>query len=105
MANARSRWFLAAGPTDSHADSNTDADEGEDEDDSGGRQMTTREIDRILAATDPSLLPSLMRGAIGTVIRRGELCNVRWKHLDLTRRVAHLPAEISRQPIPFRSKA
>ncbi len=41
-------------------------------------------------ARNPYLLP-IVRLALETAMRQGELVRLRWEHIDLTRRVAHLP--------------
>lgn len=49
------------------------------------------ELDRIIAATDSRLLPAIVRLAVETAMRRSELVGLCWEHVDLKRRVAHLP--------------
>ena len=88
VSNARARRLIAVDPTRCAAASE------DDDEDSGEHRMVHGEIDRIMAATNSPLLPALIRIAVETGMRRGELCKVRWEHLDLTRRVAHLPAAI-----------
>ncbi len=41
-------------------------------------------------ARNPSLLP-IVRLALETAMRRGEMIQLRWEHIDLNRRIAHLP--------------
>jgi len=52
------------------------------------------EEDRLLEACrkarNPSLLP-IVRLALETAMRQGELVGLRWENVDLTRRIAHLP--------------
>lgn len=50
------------------------------------------EIDRIISASESPLLPTIIRLAIETAMRRSEIVGLRWEHIDLSRRVAHLPA-------------
>ena len=105
VANARTRRLIAEDPA---APEPADAD-GDDDDDLGKRRMVNGEIDRIVAATKSQLLPALLRMAVETGMRRGELCKVRWEHLDLSRRVARLPAEICKngeaRDVPLSSAA
>ena len=90
VLNARSRRLIAEDPTPPRVPTAN----GNDDEESGEQRMMNGEIDRIMAATQSPLLPALIRIAIETGMRRGELCKVRWDHLDLPRRVAHLPAAI-----------
>ena len=90
VSNARTRRLIAEDPIPPRQ---SDASGPKDED-SGEQRMMDGEIDRLVAATQSQLLPALIRIAVETGMRRGELCKVRWQHLDLARRVAHLPAEI-----------
>lgn len=58
------------------------------------RRLNDGEEDALLAACDRGrtpLLKPLLVLAIETGMRRGELLDLRWKHVDLTKRVAHLP--------------
>lgn len=50
------------------------------------------ELDRLVSASGSALLPSIVRLAVETAMRRGEIIALRWEHVDLKRRVAHLPA-------------
>lgn len=49
------------------------------------------ELERIIAATASAVLPSIIRIAVETAMRRSEIVGLRWEHIDLKRRVAHLP--------------
>jgi integrase len=50
------------------------------------------EIERVIAAAGRSrLLPALVSLAVETAMRRSELVSLRWEHVDLSRRTAHLP--------------
>jgi integrase len=58
------------------------------------RRLGTGEEGRLLAACEASrspALPVLVRLAIETAMRLGELLALEWKHVDLQRRVAFLP--------------
>jgi integrase len=58
------------------------------------RRLKEGEEDRLLAACDRGrtpLLKPLIILAIETGMRRGELLGLRWEHVDLKLRVAHLP--------------
>lgn len=59
--------------------------------------VTTRaaqdgELERVAAASGSTLLPAIIRIAVETAMRRSEIVALRWEHVDLGRRVAHLPA-------------
>jgi integrase len=49
------------------------------------------ELTRVIAATESSMLPAIVMLAVETAMRRGEIAALRWEHIDLQRRVAHLP--------------
>jgi integrase len=58
------------------------------------RRLKDGEEQRLLAACDRGrtpLLKPLIVLAIETAMRRGELIDLQWQHVDLGRRVAHLP--------------
>lgn len=65
------------------------------------------ELERVLAASGSTLLPSIIRLAVETAMRRGEIVALRWQHVDLKRRVAHLPATKngSERDVPLSSQA
>lgn len=81
--NARTRR-IAIGDPSSDALGADDA-----ESDRGARDG---ELERVVAASGSALLPSLIWLAVETAMRRGEIVSLRWEHIDLKRRVAHLPA-------------
>lgn len=72
--NARTRRIAAAG---------TDTD--------SPRQTEAGELERVVAASGSDLLPAIIWVAVETAMRRGEIVDLRWEHVDLRRRVAHLP--------------
>ena len=55
------------------------------------RRVSDEEINAIIAASNSTLLPPVMRIAVETAMRRGEIVGMRWEHVDLLRRVVHLP--------------
>lgn len=65
------------------------------------------EVERILAATGSGILPAIVRLAIETAMRRGEIVSLRWEHIDLKRRVAHLPSTKNgnSRDVPLSSRA
>ncbi len=65
------------------------------------------EVERILAATGSDILPAIVCLAIETAMRRGEIVSLRWEHVDLKRRVAHLPSTKNgnSRDVPLSSKA
>ena len=54
-----------------------------------GRTMD--ELERVIAASESTALPTILQLAVETAMRRGEIAGLRWEHVDLSRRVAHLP--------------
>lgn len=55
------------------------------------RRVSGDELDAICSATGSPELGALARLAVETAMRRGELCGLRWEHIDLQARTAHLP--------------
>jgi integrase len=55
------------------------------------RRVTQEEIEALCAATGSVELGAFIRLAVETAMRRGELCNLRWEHVDLRACTAHLP--------------
>lgn len=56
------------------------------------RRVTNEEIDAICTASQSEHLAQLIRLAVETGARRGELLALRWAEIDLKRRTARLPA-------------
>lgn len=50
------------------------------------------ELERVVTASNSTLLPAIIWLAVETAMRRGEIVSLKWEHVDLKRRVAHLPA-------------
>ncbi|MCP1633713.1 integrase [Kerstersia gyiorum] len=75
--------------------------------DDKARKMQDGELERVIAASSSALLPSIIRLAVETAMRRGEIVGLRWEHIDLERRVAHLPATKngSARDVPLSSRA
>lgn len=86
-------------------DSNADAQGAEDAE--SGRGAQDGELERIAAASSSALLPAIICLAVETAMRRGEIVALRWEHVDLKRRVAHLPATKngSARDVPLSSRA
>ena len=78
--------------------------EDDPESDRGARDG---ELERLIAATESKLLPSIVLLAIETAMRRGEIVSLQSNHVDLNRRVAHLPATQNgdARDVPLSSKA
>ena len=58
------------------------------------RRVTDREIDDLieaLEAIDRHDIIAVIRFALETAMRRGEILTLEWRHVDLQRRTAHLP--------------
>lgn len=52
---------------------------------------TLDELERVIAASQSTAMPTILRLAVETAMRRGEIASLRWEHVDLSRCVAHLP--------------
>lgn len=55
------------------------------------RDTPDDKLKRVIAATGSSILPAIIQLAVESAMRRGEIVSVRWEHIDLHDRVAHLP--------------
>lgn len=96
--NARTRRIASAQlPADAEADVEAESQRGAQE----------GELERVAAASGSALLPSIIWLAVETAMRRGEIVALQWKHVDLKRRVAHLPATKngSARDVPLSSRA
>ena len=76
---------------------------GQDE----GRKTREGELERIVAASGSVLLPSVVWFAVETAMRRSEIVGLQWSHVDLKRRVAHLPSTKngSSRDVPLSTRA
>ncbi|WP_248558659.1 site-specific integrase [Paraburkholderia terrae] len=94
--NARARRLVA--------DSAHDTTEGDRNADRGAYDG---ELDRVVAASESSLLPSIVWLAVETALRRGEIVSLRWEHVDLRHRMLHLPATRNgtARDVPLSSRA
>lgn len=86
---------------------NSVADRRGEEDAESDRGAQDGELERIVIASESVQLPSIICLAVETAMRRGEIVALRWEHVDLTRRVAHLPATKngSARDVPLSSRA
>ena len=73
----------------------------------GGRMTDDGELERVIAASGSSVLPAVIRLAVETAMRRGEIVALKWEHIDLKRQVAHLPVTKngSSRDVPLSSRA
>ncbi len=62
------------------------------DDESSDRRASDDELDLVITASDSAVLRDAVRFAVETAMRRGELTSLLWQHVDLQRRVAHLPS-------------
>jgi len=53
--------------------------------------QTLDELERVISASESAALPTIVRLAVETAMRRSEIAGLRWEHVDLLRCVAHLP--------------
>ena len=71
------------------------------------RRLDPDELQAIIDATESADLRDFLRLAIATAMRRGEIASLRWEHVDLARRTAHLPVTKTNSPrtVPLSSDA
>jgi integrase len=95
--NARTRRIVDAEQLELEASAESEQIRGADD----------GELERIVAASGSVLLPAIIWLALETAMRRGEIIQLRWEHVDLKRRVAHLPATKngSARDVPLSTKA
>lgn len=55
------------------------------------RRVADEEIESLLSASNSRLLRPIVLLAVETAMRRSEIVGLRWEHIDLRRRVVHLP--------------
>ena len=55
------------------------------------RRVPDEDIEAISTATGSAELAAIIRLAVETAMRRGELCALQWEHVELKARTAHLP--------------
>jgi integrase len=98
LKDARTRRIADADPGD---------DAASDGEAQGQRATQDGELERIIAASGSALLPAVISLAVETAMRRSEIISLRWEHIDLKRRVAHLPATKngSARDVPLSSRA
>ncbi len=84
--NAHTRRIVALKPAGTSA-----AGGEETADQEFSRGTPDDELERVIAATGFNVLPAIIRLAVETAMRRGEIVSLRWEHIDLQDRVAHLP--------------
>lgn len=100
--NARTRRIATAKQADTPE---TEGEEAGDQEFS--RDTPDDELERVIAATGSSILPAIVRLAVETAMRRGEIVGLCWEHIDLQDRVAHLPKTKNGESrdVPLSSKA
>jgi integrase len=71
------------------------------------RRVQPAEVQAIIDATESEILGDIVRFAVATGMRRGEIVSLRWVNIDLTRRTAHLPVTKTDTPrtVPLSSAA
>jgi len=71
------------------------------------RRVSEKEIGMILLATGSAELGTIVRLAVETAMRRGELFGMRWEHVDWERRSVYLPKTKTDTPrtVPLSTKA
>lgn len=71
------------------------------------RRVSDEEIEAVCRVSRSTFLPTIVRLAVETAMRRGEIVGLEWKHVDLKDRVAHLPDTKNgmRRDVPLSSRA
>jgi integrase len=61
---------------------------------SAGKALLPQELDNVLEACKVHKLGPIIRFALATGMRRGEICGLRWKDIDLKRGVVHVRSQV-----------
>jgi integrase len=77
------------------------------EEEGSQRSAEDGELELVVSASKSQLLPFVVWLAVETAMRRGEIASLRWEHVDIKRRVAHLPATKngSSRDVPLSTRA
>jgi integrase len=62
------------------------------------RRVSQQEIDAIVSETESAELGAIVRLAVATAMRRGEIVGLRWENIDFDRRTALLPTTKNGEP-------
>lgn len=62
------------------------------------RRISNAELDAIITASESAELPAIIRLAVETGMRRGEIVGLEWQDIDLDRQVAHLSETKNGEP-------
>jgi len=65
---------------------------------SRGQRVPAEDVDRLVAATESQEMKVIIRFAVETAMRRGEIVGIRWEHVNLQRRSVYLPETKTDQP-------
>ncbi|MBH3399779.1 site-specific integrase [Pseudomonas fluorescens] len=105
--NARTRRLFTTSCSDMVIRSELPVSAEEGTEQSPSRSARDDELERIIAATESGALPSIIQLAVETAMRRSEIVSLRWEHIDLRDRVAHLPRTKNgdSRDVPLSSKA
>ncbi len=103
--NARTRRINTVDPRDKGAPASSVGASGETE--TSNRQAADGELERVMAASQSHLLPSIITLAVETAMRRSEIVGLLWDNIDLESRVAHLPSTKNgdSRDVPLSSRA
>lgn len=103
--NARTRRLSATTPRDDEDHGSPTEPNGKTK--SSDRKTANGELDRVMAASHSSLLPSIITLAVETAMRRSEIVGLLWENVDLNSRVAHLPSTKNgdSRDVPLSSRA
>ncbi|REE86349.1 site-specific integrase [Cupriavidus plantarum] len=87
--NARTRRIAIVEPASIAANDESLPSRGIEQD--ANRETPDDELKRVIAATGSDILPAIIQLAVESAMRRGEIVSLRWQHINLRDRVAHLP--------------
>ncbi len=105
--NARTRRILTAECAGIEANGEVLIESDDNAGQNSSRSTPDDELERVIAATGSIILPTIIQLAVETAMRRGEIVSLRWEHIDLKDRVAHLPKTKNGESrdVPLSSKA
>lgn len=105
--NARTRRIASVEPASIAANDESLPESSRGLEQDASRDTPDDELKRVVAATGSDILPAIIQLAVESAMRRGEIVSLRWEHINLRDRVAHLPKTKNGESrdVPLSSKA